>query len=148
MYKEMERYVEEAGKEAARRAFESYRREKKEVSPEIIEAIYYSAGFTSAALTKVMADKWVQPLKKRARAAMAAAAGAIFLLVAAIAYSWSIVDFSTFSKFLLAFVPALATLLFTLSKAYKTWAEARKTLVEARQIEGAEQTGAKVLSKS
>lgn len=135
MHEQIENLVHKVGKEGAERAVATYKDHYDDFNPTMINPMYYASGCTAAVLAKAFAEKWITPLKRKAQMAIAAAGTALALLIAAIAYSWSIMDFKTFSQFLVAFIPGVATLAFTIAKSYKTWAEAKKTLAEARHIE-------------
>ena len=60
----------------------------------------YASGYTAAWLASAFAEEWIAPLKKNARLAIVAAMLAMTLLLVALGYSWSIMDFATFSQFL------------------------------------------------
>jgi hypothetical protein len=96
--------------------------------------MFYASGFTAALLAKEISKEWVAPLKQQARFAALSAALSLAAVAVTLFYVWSLVSFDSFSRFLMAFAPAVAALLFTEAKSYNVWAEARKHLAEASAI--------------
>jgi hypothetical protein len=134
MDKHLKNFAEDKGREIASRAVESYREKHSDLSLPTVLAMNYASGFTTAQLSAELYDRWFRPLRRQTRVAVISAIVSLALLFGAIFYAWSILSFESFSKFLIAFVPAVAGLLFTVAKSYKTWAEAKKALAEAQAL--------------
>lgn len=133
--KEIDEFAKSVGREAVENAIVRYREKHEDFDDSWESPMLYASGYTAARLTHAFSMDWIIPLQKRLRNTGLALLFTVLLFACAILYSWSIMDFDTFYRFLAAFVPAIVALLFTLAKSYKTWAEAKKTLAEARQIE-------------
>ena len=130
----IDKFARPIGQEATVRAIDSYRKGNSDFRPEYKRPMQFASGYTTGWLAIAFAEQWIQPLEKKAQKAIIAALSAMFLMLFAIAYSWSTVSFVSFQRFLVAFVPGVIALLYSIAKAYKTWAEARKTLAEAFKI--------------
>lgn len=129
-------FVKPVGHMAAENAIEAYRQKRGQEFLESWEGpMLYASGYTTAHLAEAVAKDWIIPLRNRLRTALAGSVLTAFLLGISGLYLWSVLDFSTFLRFLVVFVPSAAALLFSLAKTYKTLAEAKKTLAEAQQIE-------------
>jgi hypothetical protein len=132
---EIEKFVHPVGKEAGKKAIEKYKASDKSFEDSWVIPMMYTAGFTTSSVTHAFTNSWIIPLQKRLRNTGIALVVTAFLFVGAILYGWSLVSPDTFYSFLLAFVPAIVALLYTLAKSYKTWAEAKRALAEALKIE-------------
>jgi hypothetical protein len=134
MDSQLKAFVENHGIPAAQKAVERYR----ETTPEFDEAwsvpMHFASGYTAAHLAELFSIEWIRPLRRQARMAGISALTSLVLLLVAMFYVWSLVDFSSFGKFLAAFAPAVAMLVLSAAKSYKAWADARKSLAEASSI--------------
>lgn len=139
----IDKFAHPVGQEAGIRAIESYKNSDPNFRDEFSVPMMYASGYTAAWLAEAFAEEWIAPLKKKARLAIFAAMLAMTLLLVALGYGWSIMDIATFSRFLVAFVPGVVALIYSISKAYKTWAEAKKLLAEARRLEAGGNTEVK-----
>lgn len=136
MIKELEEFTKAIGVKAATHAVETYKKaEGARFRDSWRKPMMYASGFTAGHITKSLANKWIVPLRNRLRAAWIGLAVATILLVFAGSYLWYVLDFVTFLRFLVLFVPGIAALAFSIAKTYKIFTEARKTLAEARQLE-------------
>jgi len=130
----LDQFTREKGWAAAQTAIEQY----KKVNPNFDAAwqtpMAYASGVTAGRLAQAMSKEWITPLRRQARMASLSALAAVLLLALALFYVWSLVSFGSFVQFFFAFAPGIGALLFSGAKSYKTWAEARKHLAEAKAI--------------
>jgi len=131
----IEKLAKSVGMKAGRDAIDIYKERDSNFDNAWVKPMMYSSGYTAGRVTLALSKEWIVPLKKRTRITGLAALISLALLVAAVAYNWSIMDFETFSRFLASFFPAIAALIFVIAKSFKTWAEAKRTLAEAKNIE-------------
>ena len=145
MDKRIDDFASPVGKDAAHRAIEAYKKKHgANFKHDWEQPMYYSSGYTAAILAHAFNRKWIVPLKRRVLIIGIGLIISLCLTIVAFMYLWSLTDFGTFLKFLVAFVPSIAALVFSFAKTYKTWAEAKKTLSEARAIEDKAQQESKV----
>jgi hypothetical protein len=130
----LDQFTREKGWAAAQYAVEQYRNDNPDFDASWQVPMAYASGVTAARLAVAMSKEWVVPLKRQARMAGLSALIALLLLALAMSYVWSLVNYSSFVQFLVAFAPAVAALVFSGAKSYKAWAEARKHLAEAKAI--------------
>ena len=135
MENEIEKFVDPVGEEAGKKAIEQYKENHENFEDSWKNPMLYAAGYTTAIVTHAFSSSWIIPLQRRLRNTGIALVVTAFLFIGAILYGWSLVSPETFYNFLLAFVPAIVALLYTLAKSYKTWAEAKRALAEALKIE-------------
>lgn len=84
----IDRFVQPLGKEAGRKAIESYKESDSNFRDEFCVPMMYASGYTTAWIAKAFADEWITPLKKKARLAIIAAVIAMALLLIALGYGW------------------------------------------------------------
>jgi len=137
MDKNLDDFVKAKGRAAHLAAIERYRSKVGNFDEAWLTPMAFASGFTAAHLAKAISAEWISPLKRQARISGIAAIVALACLITTMFFAWSLVSFSSFAQFLAAFAPAVAALLFTIAKSYKTWAEARKHLAEAKAIAAA-----------
>lgn len=134
MSDKLDDFVRNRGRTAAEAAVESFKSQVSDFDQSFVIPMFYASGVTAARLAKEMSSEWIAPLKRQARFAAISATVALAAVATTMFYAWSLVSFTSFAQFLAAFAPAVAALLFTTAKSYKTWAEARKHLAEAQAI--------------
>ena len=127
-------FAKDMGATAANSAIEAYKEDCEEFDPAWTKPMNYASGYTTAYLAREISQKWLIPLKRQARIAGISALVSLCFLIFVMFYIWSVVSFESFSKFLIAFIPAVSALVFSLSNSYKAWAEAKKHLAEAKSI--------------
>jgi hypothetical protein len=130
----LDEYTKEKGFTVAQHAVKRYRESTPDFDSAWVKPMNYASGYTAAYLASLISKDWVVPLKRQARIAGLSTLVAIVLLGVAMFYVWSLVSFSSFTRFLIAFAPAVAALLFSAAKSYKAWAEARKCIAEAKVL--------------
>ncbi|WP_319586961.1 hypothetical protein [uncultured Desulfobulbus sp.] len=133
-------FAKTKGHAAAKAAVEKYRAKRPEFDENWATPMMFASGFTAGRLTRSISDEWIKPLKRQIRIAGTSALIALAFLIGGMFYAWSIVSLDSFVTFLAAFAPAVAALIFSVTKSYKTWAEARKHIAEAKAIEKAVQS--------
>lgn len=135
----LDEFAKDKGFTAAQAAVKNYRKSTPSFDPAWVKPMNYACGYTAAYLAVLISKDWVVPLKRQARIAGLSTLGALVLLLVAMFYVWSLVSFSSFTRFLIAFAPAVAALLFSAAKSYKAWAEARKCIAEAKILSSSAQ---------
>jgi hypothetical protein len=134
MHKEVEEFAKKVSQNAAFRSVEALKKKDENYTEEWQAAMMYASGYTSCAVISALSKKWIIPLKKRSRNMAIAFSFSLLMFSFALLYMWSILDFETFAKFIIALTPAVIGVVFTATKSYKTWAEAKKIIAETDNI--------------
>ena len=126
---------EKVGMSIAQDAVDAYRRQSQEFDEGWVAPMYFASGYTRARLTPMPISDFLLTLKMKIGYLILVLIGALLGVGLVTTYAWSIASFTTFSRFFMTVVSAVAALAFAIARTYKLWAESKKLLAETRKVE-------------